>query len=216
MRNVKLAVVLLFVCVCAFGLSGRLLTPTVHGRTGLAAPTGVTASDGTYNNKVGVHWDAVRDATVYRILRNASNDAASAVSVGTTALPYFFDETAVAGQQYFYWVRAENATGESLTGQPDTGVRAIGTQQGPVPPLEVPPPAPAGERLSEHSTLGNRNGSLDPRVERSLASRKFQKCGPPYGGLLFAYTAEKASNGKLRSQGEVAASNSFTIARRPI
>src|SRR6476620_12264862 len=102
MRKLKLTVILIFACVCAAALAGRIVTPGVSGQAGLAAPTGVIASDNAYNDKVGINWDPVRDATVYRILRNTSNDAATAVSVGTTSLPYFFDATAGAGQQYFY------------------------------------------------------------------------------------------------------------------
>ena len=74
-----------------------------------------------------------------------TNDPATATSVGVTALPYFFDTTAAPGQQYFYWVKAENATTASLLGQSDAGVRASATQQGPVPPLDVPPPPPTGK-----------------------------------------------------------------------
>ncbi|MEP7211898.1 MAG: cytochrome c peroxidase [Acidobacteriota bacterium] len=148
MRKLKLTVLLIFACICAAAFTGRMFAPSVSGQAGLSAPTGVIASDNSYNDKVGINWDPVRDATVYRIMRSTSNDAATAVSVGTTALPYFFDSTANVSQQYFYWVRAENATATSLLGQPDAGVRASGTQQGPVPPIDVPPAAPAGNPLT--------------------------------------------------------------------
>ena len=155
MRSIKLAVLLVFAGVSMAGLAGRIFTVKVSGQAGLSAPTGVTASDGSYNDKVGVHWDAVRGATVYRIFRNTSIDPASATSVGTTAEPYFFDPTGTVGQQYFYWVRAENGATTSLLGQPDVGLRAAGTQQGPVPPLDVPPAAPLGNPLTaSKATLG--------------------------------------------------------------
>ncbi|HMT09411.1 MAG TPA: cytochrome c peroxidase, partial [Pyrinomonadaceae bacterium] len=56
----------------------------------------------------------------------------------------FFDTTATAGQAFFYWVRAENATTQSTMSLVEPGSRAIGTNQGPNPPLNPPPPAPPG------------------------------------------------------------------------
>ncbi len=148
MRVVKLGVIALFLSFSILVFSGRVFSPRVAGQAGLAAPTGVSASDNIYNDKVGINWDPVRDASSYRILRSITNDPVTAVSVGVTALPYFFDATAAAGQPYFYWVRAENATAVSLSGGSDAGVRAGATQQGPVPPLDVPPPPPAGNPLT--------------------------------------------------------------------
>jgi hypothetical protein len=123
-------------------------SPVVSGQAGLTAPTGVIASDGSYNDKVGLNWNAVRGATSYRIFRNTSNDTSTAISVGTTAQPYFFDPTAVVGQPSFYWVKAENGNISSDFSSPDAGLRAAGTQQGPVPPLQPPPPAPPANTLT--------------------------------------------------------------------
>ncbi|MFN0277995.1 MAG: cytochrome c peroxidase [Pyrinomonadaceae bacterium] len=113
----------------------------------LAAPTNVLASDGDYSNKVGLHWDAMRDATTYRIFRNTTNDVGSAVDVGTTAANYFFDTTAIAAQNYYYWVRSENLTTTSGFSSPDIGIRANGSI---IPGEEVlePPPAPAGNPIT--------------------------------------------------------------------
>src|SRR5689334_21685257 len=79
----------------------------------LAAPTGVVASDNDYSNKVAIGWDAIRNASTYRVFRNTANDPASAVQLGTTAAAIFFDTSAVPNQTYFYWVRAENGTTSS-------------------------------------------------------------------------------------------------------
>src|SRR6476660_2165102 len=102
----------------------------------LAAPTDVVASDNTYSTKVGLTWDAVRGATLYTIFRSATNDPATATSLGTTVQASFFDSTAAAGQPFFYWVRAENGSVVSPLSQSDQGTRANGlTVFGPVPPL---------------------------------------------------------------------------------
>lgn len=114
----------------------------------LNAPTGVSASDNDYSTKVGINWDTIRGATGYRIFRNTTNNSGTAIDVGTTQANYFFDSTAMQGQTYFYWVRAENGPTVSGFSSPDQGVRANGVVKGSVfAPLE-PPPAPAGNPVT--------------------------------------------------------------------
>lgn len=150
MQRVKLIVLGSFVL---FGLGFYLFPTDLSSAAGrefggtLAAPTGVEASDGDYSNKVGLHWDTIRNATRYRIFRNFTNDSGAAVDVGTTVANYFFDTNAVAAQNYYYWVRAENTTTTSGLGTPDQGFRANGSI---MPGEEVlePPPAPFGNPVT--------------------------------------------------------------------
>jgi cytochrome c peroxidase/(2Fe-2S) ferredoxin len=148
MRLLKLIVVGLFLIGAFVFVNYRSIAPVVSGQSGLTAPTGVIASDGSYNDKVGINWDAVRGATTYRIFRSTSNDSSTAISVGTTPRPFFFDSTATAGQTSFYWVKAENGAVSSDFSSVDAGLRAIGANQGPITPLEPPPPAPPGNQLT--------------------------------------------------------------------
>jgi cytochrome c peroxidase len=153
MRTIKLSIVSLFslVLISAFGAKlfrGFLATGQV---TTLPAPTDVIASDNAYSTKVEITWDAIRGATLYRIFRNTSNDSASAISVGATAEGTFFDNTAVVGQNYFYWVRAENGNVASSLSTPDQGTRANGVINGPVGPLN-PPLAPTGNPITATKT----------------------------------------------------------------
>lgn len=152
MRILKLAVCSAF--VFGIGAFALLRSDPVSGQVGtdLAAPTGVIASDGVYNNKVTIWWDAIRGATTYRIFRNATNDPGTAVDVGTTPASSFRDQTAAPGQTFFYWVRAENAGGVSSLSQPDPGARAATNNQGPLPPLQPPPPAPVGNEITAAKT----------------------------------------------------------------
>ena len=149
MQRFKFAVLAYFVVFGLFSyLSGSHFSGTAQSRgNDLATPTGVIASDDDYSNKVGLHWDTIRDATRYRIYRNTTNDSGSALDLGTTVTNYFFDRTAVASQNYYYWVRAENATINSSLGTPDQGTRASGSI---VPGEEVlePPPAPFGNQVT--------------------------------------------------------------------
>ena len=105
MRIAKIFVVFLFALFCLISFQSRFFSPVASGQGSLSAPTGVNATDGIYSTKVGLHWDTMRGATVYRIFRNTVNDPLTATDVGTTAANYFFDASAVQNQIYFYWVR---------------------------------------------------------------------------------------------------------------
>ncbi len=102
MYRVKIFVFLFFISITLTFFGHHLMTQVVSGQGSLAAPTGVTASDGNYANKVGIHWETMRGASQYRIFRHSTNNPASATDVGTTAANYFFDATAQQGQTYFY------------------------------------------------------------------------------------------------------------------
>jgi cytochrome c peroxidase len=197
---IKIAIVLSFL-VLYVAFSGKYFTGTtvVEGQTGLAAPTGVTASDNVYSNKVGLYWDTIRGATNYRIFRNTVNNSATASDVGVTQANSFLDTTATPGTQFFYWVRAENGAVSSDMSTPDQGTRANGQQQGPVPPLEAPPVPPGNpitatkaylgkvlfwdEQLSSTRTVScgtchhSASGGTDPR-SRSVALQSQTNAGP--------------------------------------
>jgi cytochrome c peroxidase len=172
MRVVKLFIVFLFLLCSAAIFQNRWFSPTVNSQTSLSAPTNLAASDNVYNNKVGLRWDAVRGATNYRIFRNTVNNSATATEVGTTATANFFDPTAPAGQTFFYWVRAESGSAASNFSAPDTGVRAVGTQQGNVPPLD-PPPAPPGNPV----TAAKANLGKTLFWDEQLSSTRTVACG---------------------------------------
>ncbi len=157
MHRIKLFVSLFFVLFAAFTFFGqRWFTASSADRraaaagAALSAPTGVSASDGDYVDKVGVMWNAVRGAALYRIFRSASDNPSSAAQVGTTAANYFFDTTAQPNQNYFYWVRAETGGGTNTSNlsSADAGLRAVGQfQPGFFSPL-APPPVPVGNAIT--------------------------------------------------------------------
>src|SRR5438045_6178658 len=121
MKSLKLAIIGVFALLFLVAINSRSVSTVVSGQTGLAAPTGVIASDGSYNDKVGINWNSVRGATAYRIFRSTSNDSSTAVSVGTTVQPFFFDPTATVEQPSFYWVKAESGNVSSDFSAPDNG-----------------------------------------------------------------------------------------------
>ncbi len=94
----------------------------------VAAPTGVSASYGTYADKVAVSWKACEGAEFYRVWRADSADGAkTALGAWQTALA-FDDTTATAGTVHYYSVQAavdETGTAASAFGGPAVGLRKI-------------------------------------------------------------------------------------------
>jgi len=149
MRAIKVTIVSLLCLIAVLANANRFsATFKASGQaTTLSAPTNVTASDNAYATKVEIEWEAIRGATLYRVFRNTSNDSASAIALGTTTQGSFFDTTAIVGQTYFYWVRAENGSNVGSLSGPDQGTRANGIINGPIQPLN-PPPAPPGNPIT--------------------------------------------------------------------
>ncbi|MEQ1641934.1 MAG: cytochrome c peroxidase [Pyrinomonadaceae bacterium] len=186
MRQIKLGVIGIFISltIVFYFVESRSLASAKEfdSPTAVSAPTSVSASDGDYSNKVGLHWDTIRGATLYRVFRNAVNNSATATDVGTTKANYFFDSTGVQGQTYFYWVRAENMVEVSTFSSPDQGTKAIGQiDPGPIAPLEPPNAPPGNELTAAKSYLGK---ALF--WDEQLSSTKTVACGtchqPGVGG----------------------------------
>ncbi|HKP70960.1 MAG TPA: cytochrome c peroxidase [Pyrinomonadaceae bacterium] len=185
MQRIKLSITLCFVvfAVAFFTFKPETAVKGTSAGSTLAAPTGLTASDGDYATKVGIHWQPVRGATTYRVFRNSANSPGSATDVGTTPANYFFDASAVAGQTYFFWVRAENVQSNSDFSNGDQGIRAVGEESPPppFPPLDPPFPPGANQVTAAKAYLGK---ALF--WDEQLSSTKTVSCGtchrPAKGG----------------------------------
>lgn len=116
-----------------------------------AAPTGVSATDGTYTDKVVVTWTKSTGATGYQVYRdgtglgwigdtNVYNDTgatAGTITAGTAdatdgdSASYvtltLSGESANNGTTHTYKVKAKNATGESADSSTNTGYRGVGS-----------------------------------------------------------------------------------------
>jgi fibronectin type 3 domain-containing protein len=80
---------------------------------GPAAPTEITASDGTYAGFVRVRWNASQDATGYDVYRDG-------ILVGSSRIPTYDDVPGNPGTHQ-YTVSARNDCGASAFGLPDRG-----------------------------------------------------------------------------------------------
>ncbi len=89
-------------------------------------PSGVSASDGAYTNKVRVTWNAVPGAAAYEIWRNTSNDSETARQLaGGVAGVSYDDMTSAAQTTYYYWVKSVDAGIVSACSEPDTGYPGV-------------------------------------------------------------------------------------------
>lgn len=94
---------------------------TASGWRSLTTPGNVAATDGTFNDRVRVTWDAVGGATRYAVYRRQGTQ--TALRVGLTSATRFDDRTARPGVIYAYTVRAVAAPGESASSLPNNGWR---------------------------------------------------------------------------------------------
>lgn len=93
--------------------------------TNLAAPRNLTASDGTYGDRVVLAWNAVAQAAHYEVWRNTQNDSGGAAPLAAAVTAASFTDTDVVPDTvYWYWVRAVNDSQTSAFSVPNTGYAA--------------------------------------------------------------------------------------------
>ncbi|MDY6988327.1 MAG: S8 family serine peptidase [Thermodesulfobacteriota bacterium] len=102
-----------------------------------AAPTNVSATDGTLVEAIQVTWDAVPEAISYQVYRSLSSDGTK-TKVGSTSSTLYDDTTASVATTYYYWVTASNAYGEGDFSAHDTGWAAC---EPPDPPATIAYPS---------------------------------------------------------------------------
>ncbi len=146
--------------VSAFLWALALSVNHTHGQDiELYAPLSVSASDGDYADKIGITWDAVRNATQYRVYRSSIDSFGTATQIGTTARGYYFDEDdafeTTAGS-YYYWIQAENDFGFGPESLSDHGYSVV-PQFNPdrrIPQLAPPPEPPENPITAAKAFLG--------------------------------------------------------------
>ncbi|MDM8005615.1 MAG: GEVED domain-containing protein [Phycisphaerae bacterium] len=88
-------------------------------------PTGVSASDEAYCDRVRVSWNAVSDTSSYRVYRSTSNTPCVEPPLATGVTTTSYDDTAAGSSttEYYYSVKAVNACGEGACSATDAGRR---------------------------------------------------------------------------------------------
>jgi uncharacterized repeat protein (TIGR02543 family) len=88
-------------------------TPNSGFALALQPPTGVSASDGAFIDKVSVSWNPVIGATGYEVWRNTTNSTKGAREVAARTASPFDDFSVTPDRTYWYWVKATNQFGAS-------------------------------------------------------------------------------------------------------
>ncbi len=100
-------------------------TPVLIASGALGLPldfTHATASNSSAADRVSLTWNPARGAIHYQIGRSGTNDPATATLIADRVDgTYFEDLTGVAGQAYYYWVRAVGGEGTLGFGAAATG-----------------------------------------------------------------------------------------------
>ena len=142
-----------------------------------SAPIGVSASDGTYTDKVRVTWNSVSGATSYEVWRHTSNSSGSATRIGNSVTSTSYDDiTASAGQTYYYWAKAKNAGGTSGFSSSNSGYRqdSIDTQQ---PTVQITSPTTAATYTSPTNRFNIGGTASDNVGVTSVKVRNFRDVG---------------------------------------
>ncbi|MEK7990247.1 MAG: hypothetical protein VSS52_004520, partial [Thiotrichaceae bacterium] len=94
-------------------MSVTVVSGSSQSQSQLKTPSKITATQGTYSNKIFVDWDRVDGADEYKVYRNTSSSRSSAKLVKTTSYSYYYDHNVTTGKNYYYWVKAVNSSGSS-------------------------------------------------------------------------------------------------------
>ena len=97
----------------------------------------VSASQGTYSNKVVVTWDFAAGAEIFKVYRNDTNDSSGAATVSADLTSNSFEETVTPNVYYYYWIKSGNTNGWSEFS--DTALGFATDSTAPAKPANVSP-----------------------------------------------------------------------------
>ena len=129
-----------YVCASGSACTSGWSTPATGSRS-VPTPENLTASDGTYTDRILVSWPALSGATSYELMRASENDIAEAELIATTPSTSYSDKTAEYGLTYYYFLRAKFAVGTSPWSDSAAGSRAF--------------PAPTGVSATDGTSTAN-------------------------------------------------------------
>ncbi len=144
-------------------------TPIITEPETLVAPTGITASDGLYPEKVAITWNAVEGATSYEIYRH-SDCCGERTKIGTTSGRFFYDtldDSIVFSSINYYWVKAVNSKTTSPYSAFDTGYKLL------------KPLTPTNVAASDGTFVGKVHVSWLPGVRSAAPVECGGGCGNP-------------------------------------
>lgn len=88
---------------------GGTTTPPVYPEN-LPPPTGVSASDGTYEGKVKITWNSVSGASYYKVYRATSSGGTKTAITSWQSSRYYYDYDVTPIDYYCYFVKAATSS----------------------------------------------------------------------------------------------------------
>jgi fibronectin type 3 domain-containing protein len=108
----------------------------------LAAPVGVSATDGGFTDRIELSWGVGNYATSYKVFRNTTSNPTGAQEVASGLVDRNWSDTnVIAGNTYYYWIKSTNSGGDSAFSSPDSGF------------ARLPPIAPTGLAATQGTEL---------------------------------------------------------------
>ena len=89
-------------------------------QVGLESPNGVSATDGEFEDKIRVTWNASTGATSYEVYR-AGSFAGQKIKIATTSATSHDDTSVPCDVDFYYWIKAVNSSGSSNLFYSDLG-----------------------------------------------------------------------------------------------
>jgi fibronectin type 3 domain-containing protein len=113
---------------------GIFVSATGNG-TAPPAPTGLSASDGAYSDRVRLSWNVSPPATLgYEVWRSTTNNPVTAARIATPLDASYDDPATWETVTNYYWVAARNGAGTGALSVVDSGCKAAAA---PLPPMGV-------------------------------------------------------------------------------
>lgn len=81
-----------------------------RGHVGIAAPGSVTATDGTYSDKITISWNSVPDAALYYVYMSGTSGNSYRTKVAETTDTTFDYTAGLLGKEYFFSVKAVHSS----------------------------------------------------------------------------------------------------------
>ena len=147
-----------------------------QGFRNVRAPGGVSASDGTFPDRVEIVWAASSEAAVegYVVLRQLEGEAeATPIGEISAESPTHFDDTTIdLGVTGTYSIRARTAAGLSAASVTDTGFRQAAPFAGgtPMPLVPTVDRQGASPEVTSESEAARGERGLDPAAGDSIAA----------------------------------------------
>jgi peptidyl-Lys metalloendopeptidase len=146
--------------------------------TGVQPPAGVSATDGTYTDRVRISWTASSGATYYQVYRNTSNSTSGVILLGSPSNSPYDDTSAAVGTTYWYFVKACDSTGCSGFSASDSGFRSGAITSRIYVPLVVRPAPLPGDFNKTAPANGATSQSTSPSLSWGASSlaTSYQYC----------------------------------------